>query len=797
MGKGGKGKGKKGKGGRKRKNQWGSDDEGEMRAGGEGENHLGASDDDGDRDVFSRGKGKGKKGKKGKGKGKKDVEEMEEEVLPEKPVKARPSFDTLLSSFGIADSESDDEQDSEGEDADEESEEEGEEQASADEAIAGDTVEAQPKDEVHGGEVDMEDEVQIDADDLVADEPGAEDGLDFFKRFWDDPPCTFSTTAKQGASSDGTTSSVKPHSFTVPGLSRCESRHRDIEPLLEELSSSSGGCVWSRCSLAPGVGKQFQEFIKKEGLEMGPRERALFLFLHSYLDVSFPVHNHLNGRAVRAACALHVVDHALKANREVLQHNSAVARAQKKGEEVDVTSIADKGFSRARVLILCPFKSVAYDFVHMMLAFCPDIKQVNNKARFEEEFRPEEGDDGKPDDSGPADWAHLFAGNSEDCFRMGMCFSKKQIRLYSPFANCDVIIASPIGLRQITGAQGDKHREFDFLSSIEVCIVDRGDALRMQNWDHVREVMQVVNCRPQGLAGIDISRLRPQFADGRARAFRQTVVSSAGEFLDADALFKLGSGSSNTALENVAKKLRSGQRKKPKRAALEEDFDSDKDAEEDEVELPMGLLTPVGGEDSSSCRGIVRLADLPSGEPLKHTSAMGIGKQFFLHVPCVSLSEQNEQLFQTFENKYWKPLGIGLERLLIVANSYYNFLRLRRFFRDEGTGFCSAFEYSKHKDLSFARQQFSSGKKRVMLVTERFLWYRRYKLKGTNYVLFFGPPETPQIYEDVLSNVRIPSQCNSMCLFTKYDGFALERIAGHERARRMLTSPPGKVFVFN
>lgn len=623
----------------------------------------------------------------------------------------------------------------------------------------------------------------------------ADDGLDFYKQFWDDPPCAFSTAVKPGESA----SPVNPTSFAIPGLSRCESRRRDVAPLLGELSSASDATgTLKRCSFAPGVRVLFEKFIATEGLEIGPRERALLLFLHAYLDVAFAPQTHLNGRAVRAVCALHVVDHVLKANREVLKHNAALSQAFKKGQEVDVTSIADKGFSRARVLVLCPFKSVCYDFVHMLLALCPNVKQVANKSRFEDEFKPEEGDDGKPDESQPADWAHLFAGNSEDCFRLGLAFSKRQVRLYSPFANCDVIIASPLGLRQITGAEGEKRREFDFLSSIEVCILDRCDALRMQNWDHVREIMQVVNRRPQGLAGIDISRLRPVFADGRARAFRQTVVTTAGEFLDADALFKLGSAPTKTGLESVAKAMRSGRsRKRRKNAGQEDEFGDREDEGDEDVQIPMGLLAPVGNADSSSCRGMVRLTDLSAGEPLQHTTAIGIGKQFFLHVPCTSLAEQNEQLFQVFESRYWKPLGISLDRLLIVANSYFNFLRLRRFFRDEGTNFCSAFEYSKNQDLSFARQQFVKGNKRLLLVTERFLWYRRYKLKGADYVMFFGPPETPQIYEDILGNVRTPSQCNSMCLFTKYDGFALERIAGHERACRMLTSPPGKVFVFN
>ncbi|CAE8606945.1 unnamed protein product, partial [Polarella glacialis] len=164
---------------------------------------------------------------------------------------------------------------------------------------------------------------------------------------------------------------------------------------------------------------------------------------------------------------------------------------------------------------------------------------------------------------------------------------------------------------------------------------------------------------------------------------------------------------------------------------------------------------------------------------------------------CTSIADQSDQLFETFQTRYWKPLGSTLDRLMVVVSTYYNFLRLRRFFREEGTPFCSVFEYSSNQALSHARRQFYHGERRLMLVTERFLWYRRYRLKGADSVLFYGTPETPEIYEEVLGATRVPSQCNSMCLFTKYDGFALERVVGNERAKKMLVSEPGKVFVYS
>merc|ERR1712150_289469 len=189
------------------------------------------------------------------------------------------------------------------------------------------------------------------------------------------------------------------------------------------------------------------------------------------------------------------------------------------------------------------------------------------------------------------------------------------------------------------------------------------------------------------------------------------------------------------------------------------------DDEEDEEEgVPLNLPSYAEPCDSRSCRGFVRLAAPPEGGPMRQATALGVARQFFLHVPCESLQEWNDSLFGTFVDRYWRPLGSSLKRLLIVANSYFGFLQLRRFFRDEGTSFCSAFEYAKNQNLSRSRFKFFHGERSLLLATERFLWYRRYKLKGADYVLFYGPPETPEIYEEVLAAVRTPSQCNSMCL---------------------------------
>jgi U3 small nucleolar RNA-associated protein 25 len=68
-----------------------------------------------------------------------------------------------------------------------------------------------------------------------------------------------------------------------------------------------------------------------------------------------------------------------------------------------------------------------------------------------------------------------MSGNIDDSFRIGLSLGKKAIKLYTAFENSDIIICSPLGLRMIIGdeEQEANKREFDFLSSIEILILDK------------------------------------------------------------------------------------------------------------------------------------------------------------------------------------------------------------------------------------------------------------------------------------------------------------------------------------
>ena len=76
-----------------------------------------------------------------------------------------------------------------------------------------------------------------------------------------------------------------------------------------------------------------------------------------------------------------------------------------------------------------------------------------NKKRFLEEFSEPEGTAERVGFN-PEDFRAMFAGNIDDCFRVGMAVMSKGLKLYTEFYSSDIILASPLGLRAIIGGKG-------------------------------------------------------------------------------------------------------------------------------------------------------------------------------------------------------------------------------------------------------------------------------------------------------------------------------------------------------
>ena len=128
---------------------------------------------------------------------------------------------------------------------------------------------------------------------------------------------------------------------------------------------------------------------------------------------------------------------------------------------------------------------------------------------------------------------------------------------------CDIILASPLGLR--TGIENEKYvfrlrspliagvypsfRNVDLLSSIEILVGDGLDVMSQQNWDHVKFVLEHLNQMPKDARDADFSRIRNWCLDGQAALLRQSLLFTAYETSEQRALF-------NPHLKNVEGKCR-------------------------------------------------------------------------------------------------------------------------------------------------------------------------------------------------------------------------------------------------
>lgn len=83
----------------------------------------------------------------------------------------------------------------------------------------------------------------------------------------------------------------------------------------------------------------------------------------------------------------------------------------------------------------------------------------------------------------------------------------------------------------------DKKRDFDFLSSLEMVIVDQADVYLMQNWEHVLHLFDHTHLQPLESHGVDYSRVTMWALNGWSKFYRQTLIFSEFETPEINSLF--------------------------------------------------------------------------------------------------------------------------------------------------------------------------------------------------------------------------------------------------------------------
>jgi len=138
-----------------------------------------------------------------------------------------------------------------------------------------------------------------------------------------------------------------------------------------------------------------------------------------------------------------------------------------------------------------------------------------------------------------------------------------------------------------------------------------------------------------------------------------------------------------------------------------------------------------------------------------------------------------------------------MSHTLLFVSSYFDFVRIRNYFKREEVSFVQICEYTKDKKIARSRDYFFHGKSQFLIYTERAQFFRRFQLKGVGHIIFYQLPQNPQFYPELchliqenFQNKRVRQRKNSSVnvMYCKYDAPRLAAIVGTERAAHMISS---------
>ena len=469
--------------------------------------------------------------------------------------------------------------------------------------------------------------------------------------------------------------------------------------------------------------------------------------MFNYRDILYSERTPSNADDLRKLSCIHLLNHLFKTRDRVIKNNARLAK-----ETEDDAECRDQGFTRPKILLVLPTRNSCTKYVDILTTLC-EPEQQENKKRFLDSYTQSE--DNFSEDK-PLDFRELFEGNDDDMFRLGLKFTRKTIKYFSQFYNSDIILASPLGIRMAIGAENEKKQDYDFLSSIEILIIDQADALSMQNWEHVEYLCEHLNLQPKEAHGCDFSRVRSWYLDGNAKYVRQTLLFSAFNFPALNFLYL-------NRMLNVAGKVRYS---KAHKGSM--------------LELGLSIKQTFSRFDYSS----------PASEPDDRFS-------YFTTALVPILSKQSD-----------RSMG-GRKGILVYLPSYADFVRVRNYLSTSSTtqniSFGAISEYTSVRDVARARSHFFTGRHSVLLYTERAHHFRRYHIRGVRRVIMYGLPENPIFYKEVVGGflgssiagaMVEASEANVRNLFSRLDLLKLERIVGTKRVPLLLKEKGGDTFEF-
>ena len=488
--------------------------------------------------------------------------------------------------------------------------------------------------------------------------------------------------------------------------------------------------------------------FRKHHLGFTPLQSEIFTILHQYRSLYYPCWETVDEEnSTREAYCLHALNHIVKSRARVMKNNRLLSKLSPK--EAEAGDYRDQGFTRPKVLILVPFRSVALKIVDFFIQLLKSEKKfdIGNVKRFHKEFNVDKSEEEQAFDlmrlkKKPSDYQRIFSGNTDEHFRLGISLLSHTFRLYAPFYSSDIIISSPLGLRTVIGEKGESNYEYDFLSSVEMCILDNADTFLMQNWEHVIHIFKHLHLRPKEAHDVDFSRVRNSALNGDLKHYCQTAVFS------------------SVSLPQISSLL------------TKYCFNH------------RGLIMVQNVVEKGAICGVT----YPLPQVYHRVDAAG---QPFSEIQNIRFKFFVQQILKQIIEKEMK-------RVLIYLPQYFDYVRLRNYMRRKSkSGVCPQFvfvcEYMDPSAVKKSRKKFLSNEASILLYTERYHFYNRPKLRGIGNLIFYELPTFPHFYRELCNMVHVSEEdglgSNSIVtVYSKYDSTKLLAVLGSKRSRELLRS---------
>lgn len=482
--------------------------------------------------------------------------------------------------------------------------------------------------------------------------------------------------------------------------------------------------------------------------------------VNQYKDLLYTYQEHDNEKEYRDVYTLHVLNHLFKTRDRILKNNYRLSQKhddsnEEKMDEENDDSFKDQGYNRTKCMIVLPTRQACYEVLSNLIEKS-GIDQVDKINKFKDQFNIDD-DDYSLDklSTKDDDFKHLFKGNTNDFFIIGVKVTRKTLKLYSGLDSSDLVLCSPLGLKLLLesyskpkndfnkgadedednkklneqlGIKGKKQSKFQqgtkgkkntdaFLSSLEIVVLDQFQTFEYQNATNVLNIMKTnLNNLPQDQTNdMDFGRIKYYFLDNFQYLFRQTLIFTKNLTVNSNLVFNNYCFNRNGRFKNLLR------------------VNNLKYSVLNYLKLYSNMMT----------------LKFQRFETSRDPQQMIVSEPDFRFKFFIS----------SVLPKLIKNESSGI---LIYIPDYTDFLRLKNYIGKNTSLLVDDLnEYSSVPKITKTRNFFKltseksptvrgSKKINVLLYTERLHYYRRYDIKGIKQLIFYKPPTNYRYFQDFM-----------------------------------------------